>query len=126
LCAVSAAGLVAASPMGGAPLAFLPFTLVRARGSDVPRAWLGDGGSHFLGILLLTTPVAWAALVLPALDLARVAFVRARSGDPVWRGDRRHLAHVLAWRGLSPPMVVLVLVLLAAPAVAAAYVFTRP
>jgi UDP-N-acetylmuramyl pentapeptide phosphotransferase/UDP-N-acetylglucosamine-1-phosphate transferase len=127
LCGVAAAGLACTSPMFGALIAFLPFNL---GGSGVlrrvPRAWLGDGGSHLLGLLLLTTPVAWAALVLPAIDLARVAFVRASEGRPVWRGDRRHLAHLLEARGLAPAVVVLVLVVLASPAIVAACFFLRP
>ncbi len=127
LCAVAGAGLAYASPLSGAVLAFLPFNL---GGSGilrrVPRAWLGDGGSHLLGLLLLTTPVAWAALALPALDLARVACVRAAQGEPIWRGDRRHLAHVLEARGLTPAAVDLVLVVLSAPAIVAAYFYLRP
>jgi UDP-N-acetylmuramyl pentapeptide phosphotransferase/UDP-N-acetylglucosamine-1-phosphate transferase len=122
LCAVAGAGLACATPLAGAVLAFLPFNLTRR----AQRAWLGDSGSHLLGILLLTTPVAWAALVLPALDLARVVCVRAASGAPIARGDRRHLAHVLEARGLPPPAVAGVLVLLALPAIAAAYAFLRP
>jgi UDP-N-acetylmuramyl pentapeptide phosphotransferase/UDP-N-acetylglucosamine-1-phosphate transferase len=127
LCAVAGVGLACASPLSGAVLAFLPFNL-GGRGilRRVPRAWLGDGGSHLLGLLLLTTPVAWAALVLPALDLARVACLRARDGQPIWRGDRRHLAHALEARGLGPAAVDLVLVLLAAPAIAAAFIWLWP
>jgi UDP-GlcNAc:undecaprenyl-phosphate GlcNAc-1-phosphate transferase len=136
LCAVGAAGLTCASPLCGATLAFLPFNLsrgaasesssTRARTIGIPRAWLGDGGSHLLGILLLSTPVAWAALVLPLLDLVRVACVRARHGDPIWRGDRRHLAHRLEARGWPAWVVALTLTVLATPPIAAAYIFFWP
>ncbi|MBL8857656.1 MAG: undecaprenyl/decaprenyl-phosphate alpha-N-acetylglucosaminyl 1-phosphate transferase [Planctomycetes bacterium] len=120
LCAVASAGLVLATPFAGATLAFLPWNLLRARGSHTPRAWLGDSGSHLLGILLLTTPVAWGALILPVADLARVVAVRLRAGDPIWRGDRRHLAHALEARGHGPARVALLLVLAALPGVALA------
>lgn len=128
LTAVASAGFAFAAPTGlpfvGATLAFLPWNLLRAsdaasarRGAaQTPRAWLGDSGSHLLGILLLTTPIAWAALALPLVDLLRVIVVRKRAGDPIWVGDRRHFAHVLQARGLSPVRVVLVLVALALPA----------
>jgi UDP-N-acetylmuramyl pentapeptide phosphotransferase/UDP-N-acetylglucosamine-1-phosphate transferase len=90
---------------------------MRKPGARTPRAWLGDSGSHLLGIVLLTTPVACAALVLPLADLARVAWLRKRAGEPIWVGDRRHLAHGLQARGLGPAAVVLVLVALALPPV---------
>jgi UDP-N-acetylmuramyl pentapeptide phosphotransferase/UDP-N-acetylglucosamine-1-phosphate transferase len=136
LCAVASAGLVCAAPFSaasslwGAVVAFLPFNLSppdpsRGGGARIPRAWLGDGGSHFLGILLLTTPVAWAALALPLLDLLRVAWVRAKHGEPVWRGDRRHLAHLLEARGWTPVKVALALVGLSIPAIAAAFFCLR-
>ncbi len=133
LCAVAGAGLACASPLSGAVLAFLPFNLAGSGARRIPRAWLGDGGSHLLGLLLLTTPVAWAALVLPAVDLARVACVRALHGQPVWRGDRRHLAHLLEAkahlleaRGWRPATVALALVVLSVPAIAAAFFCLRP
>jgi len=120
LCGVAALGFSFASPFAAALIAFWPFNVLRKSGADTPRAWLGDAGSHLVGVLLLATPIAWAALVLPLADLARVIVVRVRAGHPVWRGDRRHLAHALADRGLAPVTVVLVLVALAAPAVSIA------
>lgn len=125
LTAVASVGFALVSPFLGATLAFLPWNLGRKRGSTTPRAWLGDSGSHLLGILLLTTPVAWAALVVPLLDLVRVAWVRYRAGDPIWAGDRRHLAHALEARGFVPWQVVLVLVTLAAFPVAGAVLLSR-
>jgi hypothetical protein len=83
----------------------------------VPRAYLGDAGSHVIGILWAADPRAWPLLVLPLLDLARLAFLRRSLGQPPWRGDRRHLAHRLAARGLGPVAVVLALLGIALPGV---------
>ena len=66
--------------------------------------------------MLLASPAGWAALVLPALDLARVALLRARAGEPPWRGDRRHLAHRAQRAGWGRTRVALALALVAAPA----------
>jgi UDP-GlcNAc:undecaprenyl-phosphate/decaprenyl-phosphate GlcNAc-1-phosphate transferase len=104
-----------------AMLGFLPFNLRRADEralfGRLPRAILGDSGSHLLGMLILLTPVAWPALTLPLLDLARVAIERMRNGQAPWVGDRRHLAHRLQARGLSPAAVALALALIAFPSV---------
>ncbi len=111
-------GLIhSAPPLAAALLAFAPFNLRR----DSARAWgrkaiLGDSGSHVLGLMILITPAAWPALLLPTFDLARVCIVRLRAGWPLWRGDRRHLAHRLAAAGRSSGSVAAVLVVLAAPA----------
>ncbi len=100
----------------GALLGFLPANLLFRRGAErVPLAYLGDAGSHLLGILWAATPAAWPALLLPVLDLARLARVRVREGSVPWRGDRRHLAHRLAASGLAPLPVAAVLAAIAAP-----------
>jgi len=137
--ALTGLGLVAfgaTSPLLCAPLlGFLPFNLdgrrrvpgrsaPARRGPDrrgpdrraTPTAYLGDAGSHLLGLLVLLTPGAWPALFLPAIDLLRLSFVRWRRGSAPWVGDRRHLAHRLAAAGLGRGSVALVLALLAAPA----------
>lgn len=107
---------VSASSFAAALAVLLPFNLRRDRASAWRRkAILGDSGSHALGMLVLITPLAWPALLLPALDLARVCRVRARLGHPPWEGDRRHLAHRLAAAGFTGPQVALRLALLAAP-----------
>jgi UDP-N-acetylmuramyl pentapeptide phosphotransferase/UDP-N-acetylglucosamine-1-phosphate transferase len=135
---LAALGLgVAGAPAGAAALGFLPWNLLRAgpATSDprppggtgaagagcgsaagnrsaarrAPHAYLGDSGSHLLGVLVLLSPAAWPALLLPALDLGRLVFVRLRAGEPPWRGDRRHLAHRLQARGLPAPAVLAVL-----------------
>jgi UDP-N-acetylmuramyl pentapeptide phosphotransferase/UDP-N-acetylglucosamine-1-phosphate transferase len=104
----------ATAPLFAASLAaFLPFN--SSRRGPAPRAILGDAGSHVVGMLFLLVPSAWPALALPLIDAARVAIVRARLGEPPWRGDRRHLAHRLAANGLAPRQVALLLAAIAAP-----------
>jgi len=98
-------------PLAAAVLGFLPWNLLLRRGA-APRAYLGDGGSHLLGMVVLVEPAAWPLAVLPALDLARVAALRLAAGVAPWVGDRRHLAHVFERRGLGPLAVAAVLVAL--------------
>ena len=123
-CATSLAalGLGVVSPLLAAPLlGFLPFNLWLRRtapdGSTTPLAYLGDAGSHLLGVLVALTPGAWPVLALPLLDLARLSVVRWKRGSRPWIGDRRHLAHRLQARGLGPTAVVLALLAVAAPSV---------
>lgn len=124
--AMAGCGLLVGAPiLAGAPLGFLLPNLFVRRGSragrveeDGPRdplAYLGDGGSQLLGLALLVVPGAWPALLVPALDLARVAVLRVRKGSPPWRGDRRHLAHRLQRAGLAPVLVVAILIGIALP-----------
>jgi UDP-N-acetylmuramyl pentapeptide phosphotransferase/UDP-N-acetylglucosamine-1-phosphate transferase len=105
----------------GAMLGFLPWNLPRGRGSEpsderVPAAYLGDAGSHLIGVLWVATPAAWPALALPLFDLARLWRLRRRLGRTPWSGDRLHLAHRLEAAGASARVVVLVLIAVAAPA----------
>jgi len=109
----------AGSSYAGALAAFLGFNLARRRPGAPPYAYLGDSGSHVLGILLATSSLGLAALTLPALDLARVIALRVRAGEPVWRGDRRHLGHRLADAGRGPLAVVGIVLACAAPPFAA-------
>jgi UDP-GlcNAc:undecaprenyl-phosphate GlcNAc-1-phosphate transferase len=113
-------GFCFGSHLLAAPLiGFLPFNFVGnplQRGGPVPTAYLGNSGSHLLGILLLLDPVGRVALLLPVLDLLRVSFVRLAAGARPWVGDRRHLAHRLQRRGLSTPFVALILIVIALPA----------
>ncbi|MEZ6016646.1 MAG: hypothetical protein R3F49_16125 [Planctomycetota bacterium] len=102
-------GIAALWPFGGARgalLGFLPFNLfLRGRGAAgerPPRAMLGDSGSHVLGILLAATPGAEPFLLVPLLDLGRLALVRERLGRRPWEGDRRHLSHRLEALGFPP------------------------
>jgi UDP-GlcNAc:undecaprenyl-phosphate GlcNAc-1-phosphate transferase len=126
-----AVALLARAPLLAAPvLAFLPFNLrsqrsPAGRGRDA-AAYLGDSGSHLLGMLVLLTPAAWPALVLPLADLARLSVVRVREGAAPWVGDRRHLAHRLGAAGLSAPRVVAALLGIAAPTLLLGWVGAVP
>ncbi|MFN0244279.1 MAG: hypothetical protein ACKVWV_15435 [Planctomycetota bacterium] len=120
---LSACGLAFGAPpfapaWAAACAGFLPFNL-RPRPSSA-RAYLGDSGSHALGLVLLCTPAGRAALLLPLLDLARVAIVRWRAGQAPWTGDLRHLAHRFQRCGLGPFATVLALVVIALPAIVGA------
>jgi UDP-N-acetylmuramyl pentapeptide phosphotransferase/UDP-N-acetylglucosamine-1-phosphate transferase len=110
--AASVLGLAALWPVAGARgalLGYLPFNLFLRRrglqGERPPRAMLGDSGSHVLGVLIATTPGAEPFLLVPLLDLARLAVVRERVGRRPWEGDRRHLAHRFEALGLGPVAV---------------------
>jgi UDP-N-acetylmuramyl pentapeptide phosphotransferase/UDP-N-acetylglucosamine-1-phosphate transferase len=121
---LAAAALAIPAPLAAAPIvAFLPFNLWgRAEGR---KSILGDAGSHLLGMLIVLTPAAWPALALPLFDLGRLAVVRFRLGVRPWVGDRRHLAHRLLDRGLSPRAAALALALIAAPSVALGWAAAR-
>lgn len=100
----------------GPLLGFLPWNVnARARPGAAPTAYLGDAGSHLLGMLILLVPSAWPALALPLFDLARVSIKRLRAGSRPWVGDRRHLAHRLARVGLRPHAVCGLLLIVALP-----------
>ena len=119
---LAAVALAGSAPMLAAPvLVFLPFNLLRRaggrRGRGEPAAYLGDSGSHLLGLFVLLTPAAWPVLALPLADLARLCVVRARAGGAPWVGDRRHLAHRFAAGGMPRLAVPAVLVALALPSV---------
>ncbi|MCY2960673.1 MAG: hypothetical protein NTY35_10955 [Planctomycetota bacterium] len=111
-----AAFAAAASSFTGALAVFLGFNLGRRRAGGPPYAFLGDSGSHLLGLLLATSSLGLAALTLPAVDLARVVVLRLRAGEPVWHGDRRHLGQRLGAAGRGPLSVVLWVLACAAPA----------
>lgn len=106
--------------------AFLPSNLLWRRGPErVPLAYLGDSGSHLLGILLLLSPAGLFALALPLLDLARVSRLRLRAGRRPWQGDRRHLAHRLE-TGRSALVVAVWIALVAAPGALVGLVSAEP
>lgn len=110
-----AAFACAGSGFTGALAVFLGFNLARRRPGGPPYAFLGDSGSHLLGLLLATSTLGHAALTLPAIDLARVVVLRLRAGQAVWHGDRRHLGQRLQAAGRGPLEVVLLVLLCAAP-----------
>jgi len=107
---------------------FLPFNVGRIGGATKskdsgpatePRAYLGDSGSHFIGMLVLAYPPAWAFFLLPALDLARVSLLRIQAGRHIWSGDRWHLAHRFEDLGFGTGAILLVLASIALPSVGA-------
>ena len=121
LASLCALGFAAAAPLASAAcLGFLPFNLdaarARNRASGAPSAYLGDAGAFVLAACVLAVPESAGVLVLPALDLARLAVRRWRTGSRPWIGDREHLAHRLARRGLGPLVVAAVQCAIAAPA----------
>lgn len=116
----AALGLVGPLPLGAAACAgFLPWNTLLRRGSDrgrAPVAYLGDGGSHALGLLIAWYPSAWPVLAVPLLDLARVVRLRLAARQSAFVGDRRHLGQRLERAGLSPVVAAGVGVLCLAPA----------
>jgi UDP-N-acetylmuramyl pentapeptide phosphotransferase/UDP-N-acetylglucosamine-1-phosphate transferase len=117
LCALGFAG--PAPLLAAACLGFLPLNLdawrAANRASAAPSAYLGDAGAFVLGLFVVFVPASAGVLFLPALDLARLARVRWRANSRPWLGDRRHLAHRLAARGLSPAAVAALTTLIALP-----------
>ena len=95
-------------PLAAGAVGYLPLNvLLRTRprgveGRALPRAMLGDSGSHALGVAVAASPAAAVFLLVPLLDAARVARDRWRRGVPPWRGDRTHVGHRLAAIGLGP------------------------
>jgi UDP-GlcNAc:undecaprenyl-phosphate GlcNAc-1-phosphate transferase len=106
-------------------LGFLPYNFPRA------RAFLGDAGSHLIGYLLavlailphfynprhqrqlaVLTPLL--VMAVPLLDMVWVVLLRWRIGQPFYQGDNNHLSHRLVRAGLTQPMAVLVIWILAA------------
>jgi UDP-GlcNAc:undecaprenyl-phosphate/decaprenyl-phosphate GlcNAc-1-phosphate transferase len=92
--------------------------------------FLGDCGSLFIGFTLASLtlleryvshasstlfPVLMPVLVLalPILDTATVTFIRVREGRPIYVGDSRHLSHRLVSLGMSPPLAVATIYLIA-------------
>lgn len=106
-CAVMA-GLVSALWLGGGAGGALAGALVPVLARNWPRArlYLGDSGSHLLGLATALLALraagpeapfgALAAEALLQVDLAQVVAVRLAQRLPPWRADRRHLAHRLA------------------------------
>lgn len=114
-------GLAGVSTLGaGAMLGFLPYNMVRRsqpRSADLPRSYLGDSGSHALGLFVAAHPASWPVLLLPLCDLARLSVVRLRAGTRPWIGDRRHLAHRFERAGFGQARVLTALLCIAAPAI---------
>ena len=106
-----------AAPLAGACFGFLRFNFPPA------RVFMGDTGSHFLGLVLASLALlenrkgtATVTLLFPLVALAVpmadsvIAFVRrALQGRPVFRADSEHIHHRLLRLGLSPRSVLFVL-----------------
>jgi UDP-GlcNAc:undecaprenyl-phosphate GlcNAc-1-phosphate transferase len=111
----------------GACLGFLPLNYRPRRPA---RLFMGDSGSHLLGLVvpasaLVATPggaggVAAAVapplliLALPIIDTSLVIVVRLAEGRPIWQGGRDHISHRLVYVGLSEREAVGALLALAA------------
>lgn len=105
------------SSLAGSTLGFLRLNFTPA------SIFLGDSGSLLLGFMLAVLGIessqksstAFAIAVpivafgLPVLDTAIAILRRFLSGKPIFRGDRRHIHHVLIGRGLKPRNVVILL-----------------
>jgi UDP-N-acetylmuramyl pentapeptide phosphotransferase/UDP-N-acetylglucosamine-1-phosphate transferase len=113
---VALAALASDPIVAAALVPFLALNLWRRADGEV-GAYLGDSGSHWLGLWILITPAAWPVLVLPLADLVRLVVLRLKSGSRPWRGDRRHLAHRLLRRGIPRLWVPVLLAALALPTV---------
>ncbi len=105
-------GALALPPLLAGPLVgVLPWNLVfrgpGPGGRDLPKLYLGDAGSHLLAVLLVSHPTGRWFVIVPLLDLLRVAWVRWRAGQRPWVGDRRHFAHRFQERGVPPKAVAL-------------------
>lgn len=78
------------------------------------RAFLGDGGSVFMGFalgilaIISGSKIATTLLVmgLPIIDVARVIITRYVSGKSIATGDADHLHHLLLANGVSHRMAV--------------------
>jgi UDP-GlcNAc:undecaprenyl-phosphate GlcNAc-1-phosphate transferase len=101
----------------GSTLGFLPWNFPPA------RVFMGDTGSHFLGLALaaasllenrketaaLTLLLPLVALGVPLADSLRAALRRLGRGQHVFRGDTEHIHHRLLALGLRPRQVLAVL-----------------
>lgn len=96
--------------------------------SNQARAFMGDNGSTFSGLVLAFLAVKFiqegkglpvshasliqlslAPLVVPVLDMVRVVLVRLAGGRSPFKGDRSHIHHLMKVRGFSPLAIAIVL-----------------
>lgn len=102
--------------LAGVCAGFLPHNFYPA------RIFMGTTGAWFLGLMLATLAIAGGAKLttallvigVPIFDVAILILLRALAGQPIWRGDRRHLHHRLLDTGLSPRGTVLLYYVLSA------------
>lgn len=95
------------------------------------RIFMGDTGSMTLGFSIAflvvsfamnnhfikpftegAIVIAFSTLIVPLLDVARVMFVRYRTGKPIFKPDRNHLHHKLLRAGLSRHSALIMILLL--------------
>jgi UDP-GlcNAc:undecaprenyl-phosphate/decaprenyl-phosphate GlcNAc-1-phosphate transferase len=126
---------IVGSALGGV-LGFLAMNMPLMRSA---RAYLGDGGSLFLGTLLAWVLVSFsqgpdrafspvAALWLyavPLIDTVSVMWRRMSEGRSPLQPDQRHLHHMMLRTGLSVRRAWMLLMLIAAAGVGLAIVATR-
>jgi len=97
----------------------------------LPRAFLGDGGSHLVGFCMAVLAILPSfhtqqdrqplavlkpllILAVPLLDMAWVVLLRWNARKPFYLGDTNHLSHRLVRRNLTPPVAVALIWLVAA------------
>lgn len=109
--------------ISGGTLVFLFFNLTVFM-STTRKAFLGDTGSMFLGLVIvyflifftkgesniLPVPAAPWLIALPLFDMASVMVDRLVSRTPIYMADRKHLHHVLLSCGLRSPIVLIFLI----------------
>jgi UDP-GlcNAc:undecaprenyl-phosphate GlcNAc-1-phosphate transferase len=109
--------MLLASLLIGATLGFLRYNYPPA------RMFMGDTGSHFLGLALaalsllenrkgtatVTLLVPLLALLVPMVDSVLAFARRAMSGRPVFQADSEHIHHRLLRLGLPPTTVTWIL-----------------
>ena len=118
---LSISSLVNQPPLGiislalvGAILGFLFFNFYPA------KIFMGTSGSMFLGFILAILAIfsggkiATALLIMgfPILDAAWVIIQRIKAGEPIFKGDARHLHYKLLKEGFSQKKVVLFIYLI--------------
>jgi UDP-GlcNAc:undecaprenyl-phosphate GlcNAc-1-phosphate transferase len=120
---LSSAGTASGRPPGlGRHALLLAAALAGFLFLNFPRArvFLGDSGTLLLGgclaglLLERRRPELLLLAAVPIADLVSVALLRARAGAKPWVGDRRHVTHRLAQRGIGEAKAVLLLAALQA------------
>ena len=121
----------------GACLGFLPLNY---RPHRPARLFMGDSGSHLLGLVVAASALvaspggaggvaaavvpALLILALPIIDTSLVIVVRLAERRPIWQGGRDHISHRLVYIGLSEREAVGALLALAASCAGVAIVVT--
>jgi len=103
----------------------IPFLFFNV-GKKMPKIFMGNGGSMFLGYTLvwflisfsqgenrLAPPITMLCIMaLPLFDTWRVMFHRFKSGQSLFHSDRRHIHHIILELGLTHAQISFVLGLL--------------